>query len=73
MSAVLWMQHLSWTPNFRASDNGTGGISMTRGSRSVITGLRFSTHTQLPPPSCVSYAFVQATVGIGTVIIVYAI
>ena len=24
-----------------------------------------------PPPSCISYALVQATVGVGTVIIVY--
>ena len=26
-----------------------------------------------PPPPCISYAFVQATVGVGTVIIVYVI
>ena len=26
-----------------------------------------------PPPPCVSYALVQATVGVGTVIIVYVI
>ena len=27
----------------------------------------------LPPPPCISYALVQATVGVGTVIIVYVI
>ena len=26
-----------------------------------------------PPPPCISYALVQATVGVGTVIIVYVI
>ena len=26
-----------------------------------------------PPPTCISYALVQATVGVGTVIIVYVI
>ena len=33
-----------------------------------------SHHTQLPPPPpCISYALVPATVGVGTVIIVYVI
>ena len=27
----------------------------------------------IPPPPCISYALVQATVGVGTVIIVYVI
>ena len=40
-----------------------------RAITTVVAGVLGTTH--LPPPPCISYALVQATVGVGTVIIVY--
>ena len=37
------------------------------------TGREWVTNPRVPPPHCISYAPVQATVGVGTVVIVYVI
>ena len=40
---------------------------------SLMAGYYFLDACYYPPPPCISYALVQATVGVGTVIIVYVI
>ena len=48
--------------------------SLKRSARAVqLFGRLAVLETHTPPPPCISYALVQATVGVGTVIIVYEI
>ena len=39
----------------------------------VVVFVFHQAHNQPPPPLCISYALVQATVGVGAVIIVYVL